>query len=163
MLEWGAAVMYLGQNCIRKEHSKISYPVFNERRFHHTYVIGKTGMGKSTLLENLAITDVLNGEGIAFFDPHGDSIDKIMQHVPSENVVLFDPTDEDYPIGFNPLHNPHDITFTVSTLLDTFKSMWDLRGDVATYINLYLLYGFSALAEAPDATLFGFKYFLTSE
>ncbi|HEY5868795.1 MAG TPA: hypothetical protein VI542_25085 [Candidatus Tectomicrobia bacterium] len=51
-------------------------------RFEHVYVIGKPGMGKSTLLENLAIQDIHNGEGIAFIDPHGTSAERILAHIP---------------------------------------------------------------------------------
>jgi len=82
-------------------------PVYNERRFHHTWYLGKTGQGKSTALVNAASADIVRGDGIAFFDPHGEAIETILQHVPPEKadkVVLFDPSDRSFPVGFNPLH-----------------------------------------------------------
>jgi len=154
--------MFLG-NLNNPFEYNTTYPIYNDRRFTHTYIIGKTGVGKSTLLENLAIQDVLNREGVAFFDPHGDSIDKIMEHIPPEKVILFDPTDEEYVIGFNPLCNPENIPFTVSALADTFSSVWDIDMSVTSNIYLYLLYGLTALAYAPEGTLFGFKYFINSK
>ena len=70
----------------------------------HTYLIGKTGTGKSTLASNMIINDIRSGAGCAVIDPHGDLIDSILGHVPTartNDVVLFDPSDEDFPIGFN--------------------------------------------------------------
>ena len=73
-------------------------------RARHMYVIGKTGMGKSTLLENMAIQDIRNGEGMAFIDPHGDSAEELLGMVPKErveDVVYFSPGDMEMPIGLN--------------------------------------------------------------
>jgi len=135
-------------------------PVYNERRFNHTVVLGKTGMGKSTFLVNSAIEDVLSGDGIAFFDPHGDAIDSIIKHVPPERVILVDPSDVDYPVGFNPLHNVEDFPFVASAMLDTFKSIWG--SSWGPQLEQYLYNGIAALAEVPDGTLIGLKYLLTS-
>src|SRR4051812_3032429 len=68
-------------------------------RAKHMYVIGKTGMGKSTMLENLAIQDIRNGEGMAFIDPHGGTADRIMEYVPEhriKDVVYFAPFDMEH-------------------------------------------------------------------
>src|ERR1700739_1336857 len=73
-------------------------------RERHMYVIGKTGMGKSTLLENLAIQDIRNGEGMAFIDPHGSAVEKLLDYIPPErknDVVYFAPFDLENPIAFN--------------------------------------------------------------
>src|ERR1700683_2089542 len=70
-------------------------------RGKHIYVIGKTGMGKSTMLENLAIQDIQNGEGLAFIDPHGGTADKLLDYIPKSrinDVVYFAPFDLDQPI-----------------------------------------------------------------
>ncbi|HEX3036429.1 MAG TPA: DUF87 domain-containing protein [Thermodesulfobacteriota bacterium] len=75
-----------------------------EQRLRHTYVVGATGTGKSTLLLNLIIQDVSNGLGIAVLDPHGDLIDRILGNIPEErfeDVILLDPSDSDYPVGIN--------------------------------------------------------------
>ncbi|HEY6021133.1 MAG TPA: type IV secretion system DNA-binding domain-containing protein, partial [Candidatus Paceibacterota bacterium] len=98
-------------------------------RARHMYIIGKTGMGKSTLLENMAIQDIRNGEGIAFIDPHGSTADRIMEYVPAnriKDVVYFAPFDMDYPVAFNVME---DVGYdkrhlVVSGLLAAFRKIW---------------------------------------
>ena len=73
-------------------------------RSKHLYIIGKTGMGKSTLLENMAVQDIQNGEGIAFIDPHGSTAEKLLEYIPQErveDVLYFAPFDMEYPVSFN--------------------------------------------------------------
>jgi hypothetical protein len=75
-----------------------------EDRRRHTYILGQTGTGKSTLLENLAVQDMLAGNGFAFIDPHGDTAEKLLAMVPknrAEDVVYFNPADTEYPLGLN--------------------------------------------------------------
>src|SRR5712675_38657 len=75
-------------------------------RLNHIYVIGKTGTGKSTLLLNMAISDIERGNGMCLIDPHGDIAEKILDYIPKErihNVIYFNPADETYAIAFNPL------------------------------------------------------------
>lgn len=77
-----------------------------ELRLNHCHILGGTGSGKSTLLGQLALQDIQKGHGIAVIDPHGDLIDALLPHVPKErldDVILFDPSDSEYAIGFNPL------------------------------------------------------------
>lgn len=98
-------------------------------RTRHTYVIGKTGMGKSTLLENLAIQDIQNGEGLCFIDPHGSSAEKLLSYVPEwrmKDVVYFNPSDMRYPIGLNVLEFvEEDVRHLVSSgLMNTFKKIF---------------------------------------
>ncbi len=98
-------------------------------RARHMYVIGKTGMGKSTLLENMAIQDIRNGEGMAFIDPHGSTADRIMEYVPEhriKDVLYFAPFDMDYPVAFNVME---DVGYdkrhlVVSGLLSAFRKIW---------------------------------------
>lgn len=98
-------------------------------RARHMYVIGKTGMGKSTLLENMAIQDVRNGEGIAFIDPHGATADRIMEYIPEDrikDVVYFAPFDMEHPVAFNVME---DVGYdkrhlVVSGLLSAFRKIW---------------------------------------
>ena len=91
-------VMQLGllksYNATSKRHRLV--PVENDRRFSHTWVIGKTGVGKSTALIRWAVDDILAGEGVAFFDPHGDAAEEILSRVPRrrrEDVLYFNPSD----------------------------------------------------------------------
>jgi hypothetical protein len=108
---------------------QVPFGIKRKDRERHMYIIGKTGMGKSTLLENLAIQDLRNGEGMAFIDPHGSTADRIMEYVPEnriKDVVYFAPFDMDYPIAFNVME---DVGYdkrhlVVSGLLSAFRKIW---------------------------------------
>ncbi len=96
--------LYLGKSSFRG----ISRPVFVDRedRRRHTYIIGKTGTGKSEFLKQMIMQDIRNGEGLAVVDPHGDLVEDILQLMPperAEDVILFDPSDLEQPMGFNML------------------------------------------------------------
>jgi hypothetical protein len=125
-------------------------------RTRHVYVIGKTGMGKSTVLENMAVQDIRNGNGFAFIDPHGKSADLLLEYVPKEridDVLYIAPFDMEYPVSFNIME---DVGFdkrhlVVSGLMSTFKKIWvDAWSARMEYIlgNTLL-----ALLEYPDSTL----------
>ena len=125
-------------------------------RAKHMYVIGKTGMGKSTMLENMAIQDIRNGEGMAFIDPHGSTADRILEYVPEhriKDVVYFAPFDMDYPVAFNVME---DVGYdkrhlVVSGLLSAFRKIWvDAWSARMEYILSNVLL---ALLEYPGATL----------
>lgn len=80
-------------------------------RRRHYYVIGKSGSGKSVLLANLAIQDIQNGHGVCIIDPHGDLVEDVLQHVPkerAEDVIIFNPSDVERPIGLNMLEAKTD-------------------------------------------------------
>ena len=111
-------------------------------RTRHMYVIGKTGMGKSTMLENMAIQDIQNGEGLCFIDPHGTTAEKLLKYVPKErldDVVYFAPFDTKYPVGLNILeHVDEDYRHLVASgLMDTFKKVFG--EDVFSGRMVYLL------------------------
>jgi hypothetical protein len=125
-------------------------------RTRHVYVIGKTGMGKSTMLENMAIQDIANGQGIAFVDPHGSSAEKFLDYIPEsriKDVLYFAPFDMEYPVAFNVME---DVGYdkrhlVVSGLMSAFKKIWvDMWSARMEYIlsNTVL-----ALLEYPGATL----------
>ena len=125
-------------------------------RGKHMYVIGKTGMGKSTMLENMAIQDIQNGEGIAYIDPHGATAERLLNFVPHErikDVVYFAPFDTNHPIGFNVME---DVGYdqrhlVVSGLMGAFKRIWvDAWSARMEYILQNVLL---ALLEYPDSTL----------
>lgn len=137
-----------------------------EDRGKHIYVIGKTGMGKSTLLENLAIQDIQNGEGIAFIDPHGSTAEKLLDFVPHErikDVVYFAPFDTENPIGFNVME---DVGYdkrhlVVSGLMGAFSRIWvDMWSARMEYILQNVLL---ALLEYPDSTLLDVNRMLTNK
>jgi len=135
-------------------------------RDRHMYVIGKTGMGKSTLLENMAIQDIRNGEGLAFIDPHGGTADRLLDYIPEnriKDVVYFAPFDIEHPIAFNVME---DIGYdkrhlVVSGLMATFKKIWqDAWSARMEYILTNTLL---ALLEYPDATLLGVNRMYTDK
>lgn len=135
-------------------------------RGKHVYVIGKTGMGKSTMLENMAIQDIQNGEGIAFIDPHGSTAEKLLDFVPHErikDVIYFAPFDVDNPVGFNVME---DVGYdkrhlVVSGLMGALKRIWvDAWSARMEYILQNTLL---ALLEYPGSTLLDVNRMLTNK
>jgi Type IV secretion-system coupling protein DNA-binding domain len=135
-------------------------------RNRHMYVIGKTGMGKSTLLENMAIQDIQNGEGMAFIDPHGSAVESLLEYVPAhrvKDVVYFAPFDMEHPISFNVMEDVgYDKRHLVTSgLMATFKKIWqDAWSARMEYILTNTLL---ALLEYPDATLLGVNRMYTDK
>lgn len=135
-------------------------------RTKHVYVIGKTGMGKSTMLENMAVQDIKNGEGMTFIDPHGATAEKLLEYIPEnriDDVLYFAPFDMAYPVSFNVME---DVGYdrrhlVVSGLMSTFKKIWvDAWSARMEYIlsNTIL-----ALLEFPGATLLGVNRMLSDK
>jgi hypothetical protein len=105
-----------------------------EQRTRHCHIIGASGTGKSTLLFNLIKNDIENGEGVAVFDPHGDLIDRILGIIPESrvnDVVLVDPSDEQYSVGFNILsaHSDLEKNLLASDLVSVFQRLSSSWGD----------------------------------
>src|SRR3989344_4012638 len=101
-------------------------------RRKHVYIIGKTGMGKSTLLENMTIQDIQAGRGVAVVDPHGEYAERILRFVPEQrinDVVYFSPSDIEYPIAFNVMEQvAEDQRHLVSSaLLGVFKKIFGVE------------------------------------
>src|SRR6266568_3907668 len=95
----------------------------------HMYMIGKTGTGKSTLLETLMRQDIENGEGLALLDPHGDLVEKVLKAVPAKrkaDLIYFNVPDRATALGFNPLESvaPEKRSLAAAGLLDAFKKIW---------------------------------------
>jgi hypothetical protein len=121
----------------------------------HMYVIGKTGTGKSTLLETLISQDIAHGEGVALLDPHGDLAEKVLRNIPDErkgDLLYFDPVAAE-PLSFNPLEHvpPDKRPLAAAGLLEVFKKIWaDSWGPRLEHIFRNALL---ALLDQPDATL----------
>jgi len=135
-------------------------------RLRHIYLIGKTGQGKTTLLENMINFDIQNKNGLAFLDPHGDSVQRILDYIPKEridDVIYFNPTDVNHPIGFNPLEKVswEQRHLTAISLLSIFKKIWvDAWSARMEYILTNTLL---ALLEWPKATLLDVNRLLADE
>lgn len=134
------------------------FGIKTDDRRRHMYVIGKTGMGKTNLLENLAIQDIQKGHGIAFIDPHGDTAEKLIKAIPSNrinDVIYLNPSDQEYPIAFNVMEkvDPEYRHLVASGLVGVFKKIWaDSWGPRLEYI---LRNAILALLEYPGSTLLG--------
>jgi len=118
----------IGTNIFRSKTTPIVFQ--GPDRFRHMYMIGKTGVGKSTVYENMALQDIQNGNGICFIDPHGESIDWLLERIPGnriEDVVLFDPSDAKFPLGLNLLEaqTEQERDFLVSELIQIFYKLFD--------------------------------------
>ncbi|OGN03124.1 MAG: hypothetical protein A2655_00770 [Candidatus Yanofskybacteria bacterium RIFCSPHIGHO2_01_FULL_43_42] len=119
----------LGRNIFRGVSSLIRMAKNDRRR--HFYVLGQTGTGKSTMMENMIYQDIANGDGVAFIDPHGTAIEKILGTIPPErmdDVIVFDPADTGRPLGINMLEYdpkyPEQKTFIVNELLSIFQKLF---------------------------------------
>jgi hypothetical protein len=125
-------------------------------RLSHMYVIGKTGTGKSTLLETLVMQDIAHGRGMMLIDPHGDLAERIVRAVPAhrrQDVIYFNVPDPTQPFGYNPLKHVREdkISLAASGLMEAFKKMWpDAWGVRMEHVLRNTLL---TLLEQPDATL----------
>ncbi|HEX9664677.1 MAG TPA: type IV secretion system DNA-binding domain-containing protein, partial [Patescibacteria group bacterium] len=149
-------ITFLAQTNFRNVRRKFGIKPDDRRR--HLYLIGKTGMGKSTTLENMIIQDIQAGHGLAVVDPHGDLAEKIVDFIPSDRIndtIYFNPADMDYPIAFNVLEkvDSHYRHLVASGLIGVFKKIWaDSWGPRLEYV---LRNAILALLDYPDSTLLG--------
>lgn len=106
-----------------------SFGIKDADRLGHIYCIGKTGVGKSTLIFNMAIADIEQGKGIGIIDPHGDLAEQIIDYIPKErieDVIYFNASDSEYPIAFNPFTEvqEQDRYLVAATIVTTLKKLW---------------------------------------
>ena len=128
------------------------------------YAIGKTGMGKTAMLENMAAQDIQNGHGIGFVDPHGEAAEELLDFVPVErleDVVYLNPADTAFPIAFNVMESVDEEYrhLVASGLMSAFKKIWP---DVWSARMEYILSNtVLALLEYPESTLLGINRMLS--
>ncbi len=140
------------------------FGIKDKDRLQHLYVIGKSGTGKSTLLLNMAISDIERGNGLCVVDPHGDIATGILKHIPdgrAQDLIYFNATDLENPIAFNPLKGVHPKyhDLVASGLISTFKKIWiENWGPRLEYI---LRFALLTLLCVPDATLLDIQPLLT--
>ncbi len=149
-------VTYFAETNYHNVRRKFGIKTDDRRR--HMYLIGKTGMGKSTTLENMIMTDIQAGNGLVVIDPLGDLVEKVLDFIPSDrinDVIYFNPADFDYPIAFNVLEaiDPNHRHLVSSGLIAVFKKIWvDSWGPRLEYV---LRNSILALLEYPGSTLLG--------
>lgn len=147
-------------------NKRVPFGIKIKDRDRHVYVIGKTGMGKSTLLENMAVQDIQSGRGMAFIDPHGKTADLLLEYVPQErikDVIYFAPFDTEYPVSFNVMEDvgPGKRHLVANGLMSAFKKIWvDAWSARMEYILSNILL---ALLEYPDSTLIGVNRMLADK
>ncbi len=139
-------------------NQEVPFGIKTDDRRRHMYLVGKTGMGKTSLMENMVIQDIRNGHGVAFLDPHGDSVQKILNCVPSSrvnDVVYFNPADMEHPIAFNILESVDSKYkhLVASGLMGVFTKIWaNLWSARMEYI---LNNTIMALLDSPGNTMLG--------
>ncbi|GIW65292.1 MAG: hypothetical protein KatS3mg093_271 [Candidatus Parcubacteria bacterium] len=157
-------VVYFGRTNFRGVNRLFGIKRVDRRQ--HMYVIGKTGTGKSALLHNLIIQDIANGEGLCVVDPHGELVEGILEKIPEEridDVIYFDPSDIEYPIGFNVLElpDPKYKHLVASGLMGIFTKIW---ANVWSARMEYILNNaILALLDTPNSTLMGINRILTDK
>ncbi|MCX6779513.1 MAG: type IV secretion system DNA-binding domain-containing protein [Candidatus Magasanikbacteria bacterium] len=157
-------ITYFAETNFRGQKRRFGIRVDDRRR--HMYLLGKTGMGKSTLMEQMIISDIYNGNGVGLVDPHGDFVEKILDYIPNHrinDVIYFNPADQDHPIGFNVMESidPRHKHLVASGLMGVFKKIWpDVWSPRMEYIlNNCIL----ALLDYPGSTLLGINRLLVDK
>jgi len=142
------------------------FGIREKNRRGHIYIVGKTGTGKSTLIENMVISDVNDGHGLALIDPHGDLTEAVLDFVPKKrikDVIYFNPGDIEYPIAFNPLESPYPDQhhLIASGLISVFKKIWsEFWGPRLEHI---LRNSILTLLEQPQSTILDIPRLLTDK
>lgn len=149
-------VVYFGRTDFRNDDRL--FGIQRRDRRQHMYVVGKSGTGKSAMLSNLIIQDIVNGEGLCVVDPHGELVEGVLEKIPKSreaDVVYFNPADVDYPMGFNILElpDPKYKHLVASGLMGIFTKIW---ANVWSARMEYILNNaVLALLETPNTTLLG--------
>jgi Type IV secretion-system coupling protein DNA-binding domain len=155
---------YLG--LLSHEEPAEAFAIKANQRQKHLYIIGKTGMGKTTLLSNMILQDIYNGQGVCLIEPHGDCSEYILDRIPKhrqQDVIYFDPADTDFPIGLNILEpQKSEAPFLISsTLLSAFNKIW--AGAWSSRMEYILANTLLTLLESEGQTLLGVIKLLTDE
>ncbi len=146
----------LGENVYRGVKKEIRIKRADRRR--HTYIIGKSGVGKSVLLANMAIQDIQNGEGVCVLDPHGDLIQDILDRMPperAEDVIIFSPGDLERPLALNLLdydeRYPEQKSFVINEMIGIFDKLYDLKATGGPMFEQYMRNAMLLIMDDPDS------------
>src|SRR4030042_841614 len=163
-MELNNDITIIGETNFRNQNRK--FGIKTRDRSRHIYVVGKTGTGKTTLLENMAIQDIQRGHGVGIVDPHGEFAEKMLDFVPADrinDVIYFNQADLDDPIAFNAVEQvePEYRHLVASGLMGVFKKIWP---DVWSARMEYILHNsVLALLEYPGSTLLGINRILADK
>ncbi len=155
-------ITYIGITNYRNTNKR--FGIKDHDRLGHIYVIGKTGVGKSTLLKSMALQDINRGNGICILDPHGDTATDLMSCIPESrksDLIHFNPKNPGNAVTFNPLHDVHPNyhSLVASGLMSTFKKIWfDSWGPRMEHV---LRFALLTLLCCPEATLLDIQPLLT--
>ena len=145
----------LGYNLYRGVRTDIRIKNVDRRR--HMYIVGKSGTGKSVLLNNLAIQDIENGHGVCVMDPNGDLIEDILNRIPperAEDVIIFSPADTQRPIGLNLLEYdpryPEQKTFVINEMIGIFDKLYDLKATGGPMFEQYMRNALLLIMDSPE-------------
>lgn len=146
----------LGKNIYRGVTTEIKMKREDRRR--HSYIIGKSGVGKSVLLASMAIQDIVNGEGVCVIDPHGDLINDIINRIPPEraqDVILFAPSDIERPLALNLLEfdarYPEQKTFVINEMIKIFDKLYDLKATGGPIFEQYMRNAMLLVMSDPES------------
>lgn len=157
-------VVYFGRVDFR--NSNRLFGIKRRDRRQHLYVVGKTGTGKTAMLNNLIVQDIANGEGVCVVDPHGELVEGLLEKIPEErlqDIVYFNPADTDFHIGFNVLElsDPKYKHLVASGLMGIFTKIWSnvWSARMEYILNNAIL----ALLDTPGTTLLGITRILVDK
>ncbi|HBB36400.1 MAG: hypothetical protein UX02_C0004G0027 [Candidatus Moranbacteria bacterium GW2011_GWC1_45_18] len=146
----------LGFNDYRGVETVVRHSQDDRRR--HFYIIGQTGTGKSTMIQEMVKQDIKNGEGVCVIDPHGDLVDDVIESIPkerAEDVIYFDPADMERPFGLNMLEydqkKPEQKTFVINEMINIFDKLYDLRQTGGPMFEQYMRNAALLVMEHPDS------------
>ncbi len=146
----------LGHNSYRGVTKDVR--IKREDRRRHTYIIGKSGTGKSQLMAGMAIQDISNGEGVCVLDPHGDLINDILKRIPperAEDVIVFSPADFERPLALNLLEYdaryPEQKTFVINEMIKIFDKLYDLKATGGPIFEQYMRNAMLLIMSHPES------------
>jgi hypothetical protein len=144
----------------------VTFGIKQDDRRRHVYILGKTGTGKTTMMENMVLQDIYKGHGVCFIDPHGETVERIIDHIPANrinDVVYFNPADLDHPFAFNVLEAV-DINYkhlVASGLMGVFTKIW--AGVWSARMEYILGNTINALLDSPGNTMLGIARMLVDK